>query len=302
MSDFDWDIVLLTQKEYIAPKAPDVYVQNIILEDQLIQNELENQGWRVHRTSWDDPHINWKRTRFALFRATWDYFHRFPEFSSWLNQVQSETTLLNSADLIKWNMDKHYLLDLIESKVPVVPTQILEPKSNLPLSEFYDRSGFQEAILKPAISGAARHTYRLRRDNIAEHENVFKQLMENEAMMLQPFQERILTEGEVSLIYFGTNYSHAIRKKAKPGDFRVQDDFGGSLHEHEPDQQELIVAQAALEACPELPIYARVDLVRNDKNEPQIMELELIEPELWFRRNNQAAKLLASVLNTHLTP
>lgn len=300
MSYFDWDIVLLTQKEYIAPKAPDHYIQNILLEDQLVQSELENHGFRVSRTSWDDPHFDWKSTRFALFRATWDYFHRFPEFSSWLNRVSSETTILNSTALIKWNMDKHYLLDLIEFNIPVVPTQILEPKSNLSLAEFYDRSGFKEAILKPAISGAARHTYRLRRDNIAEYENVFKELIEYEAIMLQPFQERILTEGEVSLIYFGKNYAHAICKKAKPGDFRVQDDFGGTLHEHEPDQQELLVAQAALDACPELPVYARVDLVRNSENEPQIMELELIEPELWFRRNKNAAKLLASVLQSHL--
>ncbi len=296
MDTFDWDIVLLTQKEYVAPQAPNEYVQNILTEDQLVSEALTSKGFRVTRKSWDDPNFDWKKTRFALFRATWDYFHRFLEFKVWLNRVKQQTRLLNSSEILLWNIDKHYLLDLAAAGVPVVPTLIAEAKSNGSLLEFYDKSQYAEAILKPAISGSARHTYRLRRDNIEEHAELFEQLIQKEAMMLQPFQERILTEGEVSLIYFGKTFSHAVRKRAKKGDFRVQDDFGGTLHDHDPDAEELSIAEAALDACPSLPIYARVDLVRNETNEPLVMELELIEPELWFRRDNEAASKLADTI------
>jgi glutathione synthase/RimK-type ligase-like ATP-grasp enzyme len=301
LDTFDWDIVLLTQKEYVAPQAPNEYVQNILTEDQLVSEALTNKGFCVTRKSWDDPNFDWKKTRFALFRATWDYFHRFPEFQDWLNRAKEETQLINSSETLLWNMDKHYLLDLEAAGVSVVPTSIAEAKSNRSLHDFYEQSPYVEAILKPTVSGSARHTYRLRRDNIEEHAELFEQLIQKEAMMLQPFKERILTEGEISLIYFGKTFSHAVRKRAKKGDFRVQDDFGGTLHDHDPDAEELSIAEAALDACPSLPVYARVDLVRNKANEPLVMELELIEPELWFRRNREAArKLTDTIIKTHL--
>lgn len=301
MDTFEWDIVLLTQKEYVAPQAPNEYVQNILTEDQLVSEALTKKGFCVTRKSWDDPNFDWKKTRFALFRATWDYFHRFPEFQDWLNRAKEQTQLINSSETLLWNMDKHYLLDLEAAGVSVVPTSIAEARSNSSLQNFYEQSPYAEAILKPTVSGSARHTYRLRRDNIEEHAELFEQLIQKEAMMLQPFQERILTAGEVSLIYFGKTFSHAVRKRAKKGDFRVQDDFGGTLDDHDPDAEELSIAEAALDACPSLPVYARVDLVRNEANEPLVMELELIEPELWFRRNHEAARKLAdTIIKTHL--
>lgn len=92
---------------------------------------------------------------------------------------------------------------------------------------------------------------------------------------------------------FGGHYSHAVLKKAKEGDFRVQDDFGGTIHPYEPTQDEIFLARAAVEACHIPPLYARVDMVDDNNGKPAVSELELIEPELWFRRHEEAATLLA---------
>ena len=123
----------------------------------------------------------------------------------------------------------------------------------------------------------------------SEYEVIFQELIAEESMMLQEYQEKITTKGEVSYILFGGVYSHAVLKKAKAGDFRVQDDFGGSLHVYTPSEEEIAFAENALAQCPELPVYARVDVFWNNQNELVLGELELIEPELWFRRSESAA-------------
>ena len=118
--------------------------------------------------------------------------------------------------------------------------------------------------------------------------------------MLQPFQHNIVTRGEISMMVFNGQFTHAILKKAKAGDFRVQDDFGGSVHDYNPTQEEINFAQSAIRGCPELPVYARVDIFYANNDELAVGELELIEPELWFRNYPKAASVLAKAINTKL--
>ena len=150
--------------------------------------------------------------------------------------------------------------------------------------------------MKPVVSGAARHTYMMETDDIQQHEQIFRELIKEEAMMLQEFQENIFEKGEISLMIFGGKYSHAVLKKAKAGDFRVQDDFGGTLHDYEPQKAEIDIAEACMRACPELPLYARVDIMWDNNGNPIVGELEMIEPELWFRRDDKAADRLAEAI------
>ena len=112
-------------------------------------------------------------------------------------------------------------------------------------------------------------------------------------MILQPFQHNIVVKGEISLIVINGKFTHAVLKIAKKGDFRVQDDFGGSVHNYTPTLLEINFAEKAVEACDELPIYARVDVFTDNNNNLALAELELIEPELWFRNNPRAADELA---------
>lgn len=287
------DVVILTESRYTKPLEDNQYGHNVLLEDQLVQKALETEGLQVKRLAWDDADFDWNTTKYALFRTTWDYFDRFDEFSIWLAKVSQQTTLLNSAKVIHWNIDKHYLQDLANNNVATVPTYFIEKGDMRSLAEIHQELSWKETVLKPCISGSARHTYKLNSTNISKYEIVYKGLIAKEAMMLQPFMNQIVTKGEVSLVIINGTYTHSILKKAKKGDFRVQDDFGGSLHEYQPSQTEIEFAEKAIQACIEMPMYARVDIIWDNEDKLAISELELIEPELWFRFNKDAATQLA---------
>jgi glutathione synthase/RimK-type ligase-like ATP-grasp enzyme len=290
------DIVVLTDKRYIKDSTTDLYKHNVFYEDELVVNALKNEGLNVLRMAWDDPTFNWSDTKFALFRTTWDYFERFDEFSSWLSQVSKQTQLLNSEKIIRWNIDKHYLLDLKRKGIHIAKSYFLEQGEQMSLNEIHEKLNWQETVLKPCISGAARHTYRLNKNNIKDHENVFKQLVANEAMILQPFQENIVKQGEVSLMVIDGKFTHAVLKIAKKGDFRVQDDFGGTVQTYNASLEEIKFAENAVKACIDKPIYARVDVFKDNDGILALSELELIEPELWFRNNPESSNLLAAAI------
>jgi len=161
------------------------------------------------------------------------------------------------------------------------------------LQELHETLDWHETVLKPCVSGTARHTYKLNRDNLQEYETILKELLEYEAMMLQPFQYDIINKGEVSIMLFGGQFTHAVLKVTKPNEFRVQSDFGGQVALYEPTPNEIAFAEHAVHCCSELPIYARVDIFNDNNGKIALAELELIEPELWFRFNPEAANILA---------
>jgi hypothetical protein len=288
-----FDVVLLTDHRYLNETYPDQYSNNVIKEDTLVKEALEKQGLNVWRTNWDNPSFDWSGTRSVLFRTTWDYFDRFPEFSRWLDRVASQTKLINPMEMIRWNMDKHYLSDLRKNGVPVVPTYFVEAGDKRTLAECLRDSGWDNVILKPAISGAARHTYKLSSETTDEHEDIFKQLLKSEAMLIQPFMENILTKGEVAHMVMGGKYTHSVLKIAKTGDFRVQDDFGGTVHDYKPDKNEIEFIESVIKNVSPTPTYGRVDVIWDNEDQLVVSELELIEPELWFRKNHDAAHVLA---------
>ena len=120
--------------------------------------------------------------------------------------------------------------------------------------------------------------------------------------MLQEFQHNIVEEGEISMMVFNGDFTHAVLKVAKQGDFRVQDDFGGSVHDFKPSEKEIEFAEKVVNAVPELPIYARVDIFKDNDGNWALAELEIFEPELWFRRNPQAAVVLAQTIKERHFP
>ena len=290
------DIVLLTDERFVNPTKTDPWINNVLFEDQLVMTELIKRGLSVKKVAWSDQSFDWKSTDYALFRTTWDYAERFSEFADWLMDVSLRTKLINSYDLISWNLDKHYLADLKREGVNIAETYFIEPKDGRSLKEIYSERGWNEAVLKPAVSAAAKDTFRVNADSVGEHENTFRSLIDNEAMMLQPFQTSVVERGELSLMMIDGVYSHAVIKKAKSGDFRVQDDFGGTVEDYQPTNEEIELAVKAVNACETLPVYARVDMINDLEGNPAIMELEIIEPEMWFRRHTDAAELLAEAI------
>ena len=241
MSEFD--VVILTESRYLNPEKVNDYIQNILTEEELLKKALEKHDLKVIRKDWADPDFDWTSTKCAIFRTTWDYFDRFEGFQQWLNRVETQTKLINPVSTIRWNMDKHYLRDLEKKGIRIVETLYIKRGESRSLSDIYTDAGWRDVILKPTVAGAARHTYKLNSGNIVDHESIFAELIAKEDMMLQPFQYNIATKGEVSFMVMGGAFTHAILKKAKSGDFRVQDDFGGTVQNYEASKDEITFAE-----------------------------------------------------------
>lgn len=159
-----------------------------------------------------------------------------------------------------------------------------------------DVTGWEEAVVKPCVSGAARHTYRINRANAEELQSVVGPLVAGESFILQPFIGDVLRSGEDSLMVIDGRFTHAVRKVAKAGDFRVQGDHGGTVQDHEPTEEQIELAERAMSICQPAPSYGRVDMVRDNQGRLAVMELELIEPDLWLRNNPSAATALAQAI------
>lgn len=289
----EFDVVILTESRYLNPEKVNGYIHNILTEEELLKKALEKHDLKVIRKDWADPDFDWTTTKCAIFRTTWDYFDRFDEFQVWLDQIEHQTKLINPVSTIRWNMDKHYLRDLEKKGVRIVETLYIKRGESRSLSNIYKEAGWKDVILKPTVAGAARHTYKLNSGNIADYESIFSELITKEDMMLQPYQYNIATKGEVSFMVMGGRFTHAILKKAKSGDFRVQDDFGGTVHNYDASEDEIAFAEEVIHACKPLPAYARVDVMWDNEDQLAVSEVELVEPELWFRENHEAADVLA---------
>lgn len=295
-----FDITILTDHRYLKDQYADEYSQNVIDEDNFLKRALERLGYSVHRTNWDNANFDWSSTDYIFFRTTWDYFDRYEEFAPWLEEVCTKTKLINPKELIYWSLDKHYLKDLELAGVHIPKTIFIEPNDQRSLNEVIAPLDWEEFILKPAISGAARHTYRFTKEESSKHEAIFAELIANESMLIQEFQTQITSKGEVAFMVFGGKFSHAVLKKAKAGDFRVQDDFGGTIEVYHPNEKEIAFVERAFAACNPIPVYARIDVIWDNDDQLCIGEIELIEPELWFRLDEQSADRCAEATRKYL--
>ena len=290
------DVVILTDHRYENPKEIDWYIQQVLTEDNLLKKELELLGLNVVIKDWKSSNIDWQKQKAAIFRSTWDYFDNFNTFNKWLEINKSKIRFINSYNLIKWNLDKSYLFDLQKKDINIPSSVLVKKNQKTSLRELFNDCSWDEAILKPTISGAARHTYRIHREKIQKFENLFSDLIKSEDFLFQEFLTDITLNGEISLIMIDGKYTHAVRKIAKKGDFRVQDDHGGKVEKYNANKYEIQFARKCWENCPEPPLYARVDIVYDNKGKISLGELELIEPELWFRNNKNSAKILAEAI------
>ena len=356
-------------------------------------------GWNksnIRKVSWSDKEFDWTfsscnsgnsnnpcNKRIAIFRSCWDYVDHAKEWNDWLLRIEAsnnndnDTTAaatgagearasttsiikyINPIELIKWNMDKHYLHDLQSRGINIPQTYYIEKKKKifgntrvmdvhghvvtvgeneensnhddnsdddnesesagsatddlinihyLSLVELYNKFckewNTKELILKPCIGGSARHVYKLNKENVSSYDDMFQSLISLESFMIQPFLYNIVKDGELSLVVIGGKVTHAVLKKAKKegddGDgeeeFRVQSDFGGTITLYEASQQQIEFAENIVQSITPLPYYARVDIVKDNNGQWTLIELELIEPELWFRLYPKSADILVDYI------
>lgn len=231
----------------------------------------------------------------VLVRHTWDYHKRPDEFRAWLRSLDDAGRAVhNSVDLILWNMEKGYLAELSDAGVPTPATVFVESGSPIPSGEdLRARLGTGRVVVKPTISATSWQTRLLDLDDRAALEEAVRAAARGSRAMIQAYIPKIV-EGEWSLVYLGGERSHCVLKSPKPGEFRVQSDFGGSYVIAEPPTAALETAQACLSELPEVPTLARIDGVVVDSSFV-IMEVELIEPDLFLRLQPEAARRLVDL-------
>ncbi len=257
-------------------------------------------GLTAEVRAWDDFTVSWSRYDAVVVRSPWDYHTRLPEFLRWCERVDRVSTLLNPLPVLRWNTDKHYLADLVAQGVAVVPTRFVEPDAEpLPslqafLAEFADAAEF---VVKPAVSVGSADTQRYRREQeFAAANHIGRLLDAGRSAMLQPYLDAVDVHGETALLYFDGRFSHAIRKVAllklnEAGLDHAQ--VPESIAAREPGADEVQLGETVLAAARTrigvVPLYARVDLIRDAAGRPCLLELELAEPSLFFDRAPGAA-------------
>ena len=270
----------------------------------LLLRAVREEGVEAETPCWDDPEVDWGRYDLAVLRSTWDYVDRIDEFLAWADRCAERTRLVNGPQVVRWNTDKHYLQDLARAGVRVVPTTFVEPGADPreALARFLAGPGGGEFVVKPAVGAGSRDAARYRRRDVERAVVHLRSLVgSGRSAMLQPYLAHVDRHGETAAIFLGGRFSHAIRKGPllRVGSGMVEGLFAPEqITVREADAGEVAVAEAALAAIPfERPLYARVDLIRDGRGDPVVLELELTEPSLFLAYAPGSAERYARILS-----
>jgi len=265
--------------------------------DAVFAQALRRAGAEVVAAPWNGDAAPFASGDATIIRSTWDYYPRQRDFAEWFGEVAAAKPLFNAPDLLRWNMGKLYLLELAAKGFETPAMRQVAPNAAA-IDAAMDALNLEEAIIKPVYGGTARGLTRVRRDDDALLARAADAL-NGEAGLAQAFLPEIETAGETSFVFIDGAYSHAVLKRARPGDIRIQAEFGGTSALIEPPQWAAEKARAILSASPGAPLYARIDAVVTEKR-MILMEVELVEPELFFTYCPLAAERLAGALLTKL--
>jgi hypothetical protein len=261
----------------------------------LLEAALRERGISCEVVGWDDPAVAWSRYRLALLRATWNYPQHLPAFLAWLEQAGRATQPWNPPALVRWNAHKGYLLELGARGIPVVPTELVRQHDSVALAELMARRGWDEVVVKPAVSAGSFRTLRVSRERVHEGQAHLRSLVAERDALVQAYLPAVEGYGERALVWIDGALTHAVRKAPR---------FEGDA-EHVSGPLPISAAEAALAervlASLELPkLYARVDVAPGLDGEPLLMELELVEPSLFFGASPDALERLVRALEREL--
>lgn len=265
------------------------------VDDELLAEALRKRDCEAVSVAWDDPAVDWGRFDLCLVKSTWDYHEKHGEFLDWARQVEAVSALRNPAETIAWNSDKNYLRELGMRGVRTIPTIWVGRDTKIDLEQVLADHGWEQAVVKPVVDLGAKNLRRAR-TGWDDAQAALASVLERHDAMVQPFLPSLEEQGETSLIYVGGELTHAVRKRPAPGDFRVQSIWGGTSERTEPVAAQVELAEQALAQLAASPLYARVDLVDDLDGEPCLIELELIEPNLYLDGHPPAAAQLADAV------
>jgi glutathione synthase/RimK-type ligase-like ATP-grasp enzyme len=265
------------------------YLSVVPNEDEMLLELFRSHNHDVELKVWDDESVDWTTYDIIIIKSTWDYFiEKIDTFYAWLDYIKTTNIpCLNHPDLIKWNADKHYLLDIEAAGLAIVPSIIIEKNGTFNSEFSFAKFNTDELIVKPTISGGAMNTLRLNKNNVDEHVDEINTWLKDQAYLVQPLKQEIITEGEWSFLYFNGTYSHHLLKVAKEGEFRIQHFFGGKIVTTNVDEKLIEISQKYIDQFAKDSLYARVDGVWSN-GIFELMELELIEPYMFFFTNENS--------------
>ena len=269
-------------------------------DDQVLADALAAHGVEVTPIPWTeiDPYAVIGAPPIIL-RSTWDY-HRLPTmFLAWLEALSdSGRVTINPPEIARGNVDKIYLQALETAGIAIPKTRWTDRADNDTLARVMSEEGWDRAVLKPRIAATAYGTFLINTGQELSDEDLAP--ARSSGALLQEVVPEIAERGETSIVYAGGAFSHAVVKRVKDGDFRVQKDFGGRVEPASPPAPLLSFAATVMTHVPDSCLYARVDVVDSSRG-PLLMELELIEPELYFLIDADAATRMAHLIAGRLS-
>jgi len=271
------------------------------IDADLAFGPLADLGWHCEWLPWRDSNVTWNDWDAVYLAATWDYPDDPEAFLEVLRTIdRSRAVLLNPLELVRWNIPKTYLADLERRGADIVPSIWPGTFEESMLEEFFDAFGGATIVMKPTVSTNAANTWVLdrpvERRTVAALERTFAQ----RNYVVQRFIQNVRTDGEYSLFYLGGRFSHAIRKVPKRGDFRVQEEHGSTISAAVPEPALLESADRVMSMVSPVPVYGRVDFVRDGSGTFRVMELELVEPSLYLRMHVEAPRRFARALDSYV--
>ena len=267
--------------------------------DRLYADALERRGCRVVGAPWDGPREAFAGADAVVLRATWGYYRTLEAFRDWTEAMATATRLFNPIGLVRWNLRKDYVGKLAAAGVRVPQSHLVACEADA-IAKVLDDAGWNQAVVKPA-SGASGHSVELvKRATLLEQVAGLSDEARASGVVVQEFLPEI-AEGELSLVYFDGVFSHAIRKRPPPGEFRSNSRYGPTRTAETPPREVTEQGAACLRALPEMPLYARVDGVVRD-GELIVIEVEVLEPALFMEFDPPSADHFAEATLRRLRP
>jgi glutathione synthase/RimK-type ligase-like ATP-grasp enzyme len=263
-------LIILTDEKHFPFDIDDVHLPTALQAKGI---SIECQLWHDYRPRPLDS---------VLVRTIWDYTQNFAHFRTLLREMKKQKcNVINPVDVLFWNADKSYLLDLLQKKLPVIPTEIYNSFEPIAV-----QMNHYPLIVKPAVGSAGIGAFMIP----SSADWILAQSLLGQRVLVQPFLETVKTEGEISFIFFGGELSHSVIKRPKIGEFRVHEEHGGESRPYNPKATEIQTARSILNACQWNCDYARVDMIVQN-GRLLLVELELIEPSFYFRYFNDEPEM-----------
>jgi len=264
-------------------KQPD-----IATDEEPLAAYLHQHGITVVPVIWDDPQADWKQYDAIVIRSTWDYYRKIEVFDAWLDTLEAlECKVFNPVPVMQWNKHKQYLKRFEERGIVVPEYAYCHRHEAVNLGAMLRQRGWNKVVVKPAVSAGAFNTWVSTVATAEADQEKLNAMLQESDVFVQRFMDEI-NDGELSLLFFNKTYSHAVRKNAAAGDFRIQTQYGGTITPITPAPEVLQAAKAVMELVDEPLLYARVDGLVGRDGRFYLMELELIEPRLYMAYGGQA--------------